>query len=63
MATKSKAATKAAETTEEIAQLGQPCPPPGGSATIRQMSSTVTLSMTDYQYWHMKMHGNSTTIA
>jgi len=35
-----------------------PCPPTGGATSTRNLSSTVTMVMTDYQYWHLKMHGN-----
>jgi hypothetical protein len=39
-----------------------PCPPQGGSTSVRQMNSTTTATMTDYQYWHFKQHGHYTPL-
>jgi hypothetical protein len=40
-----------------------PCPPTGGATSTRQMTSTITAVLTDYQYWHFKLHGHGTTLA
>jgi hypothetical protein len=47
----------------EVAPLHAPCPPTGGATSSRQMSSTITAPLTDYQYWFFKMHGHPTKVS
>jgi hypothetical protein len=43
-----------AEATASVTTQSNQCPASGGATSTRQMSSTVTMVLTDYQYWHFQ---------
>jgi hypothetical protein len=42
------------EATASVSTQSNQCPASGGATSTRQMSSTVTMVLTDYQYWHFQ---------
>jgi hypothetical protein len=54
MPTQSQTEPGAPLSSEVAASQSNVCPPSGGSTSTRQMSSTVTMVLTDYQYWHFQ---------
>jgi hypothetical protein len=42
------------ESTASVSTQSNQCPASGGATSTRQMSSTVTMVLTDYQYWHFQ---------
>ena len=54
MPTQSQTESGAPLSSEVAASQSNVCPAPGGATSTRQMSSTVTMVLTDYQYWHFQ---------
>jgi hypothetical protein len=42
------------ESAASVSTQSNQCPASGGATSNRQMSSTVTAVLTDYQYWHFQ---------